>query len=55
MNWKTLLTAKTFWTGIAMIGLGVVQIFHGNTDGGIQTIGQGAGLIFLRNAVATAK
>jgi hypothetical protein len=38
-----------------MIGLGVVQIVHGNTDSGIQTIGQGAGLIFLRNAVVPSK
>jgi len=48
---KTLLTSKTFWTGIATVIFGVATVINGNTDQGVQLISTGLIAIFLKHAV----
>jgi hypothetical protein len=52
MNWKVLLTSKTFWAGILTIGLGITQVVNGDVSTGSTTIAAGVGMICLRDAVA---
>ncbi len=40
-----------FWSGIAMMGLGITEVIGGQTEGGISHIVQGLGLIGLRRAI----
>ncbi len=47
--------SKTFWSGVAMIGFGVVQVVKGNQVEGIQSILTGLGLIFLRDAIGNVE
>ena len=35
---KELLKSKSFWNGIAMVGLGAYQCFSGNKESGIASI-----------------
>jgi len=42
--WKS----KSFWTGIAAVGFGIVLITQGDTGEGVQTILGGLGMIFIR-------
>jgi hypothetical protein len=46
-----LLTTKTFWIGIALIGFGIYQMLTGDTDSGGRTIMEGLGLLTLRDAI----
>lgn len=48
---KELVKTKTFWSGIAAIGLGVTQCVMGNTQDGIQSIIAGFSIIFIRSAI----
>lgn len=52
MNFKRLITSKTFWTGLGTIAVGIFQIVEGDTATGIQTISIGAGMVFLRDAIS---
>ena len=52
MNWGTLFTSKTFWTGIATVAGGVVMLVHGDQSNGFIAIAGGLGMIFVRDAVA---
>jgi len=51
MNFKELLSKKTTWTGIGMVGFGIYQITQGEMNTGITTIMAGFGLIFMRDAI----
>lgn len=48
---KRLLSSKTFWTGVGMIGFGVYQLVGGAPEAGVAAVGTGLGMIFLRDGV----
>ena len=47
---RSLLRTKTFWSGIALVAYGVVEIINGNYEGA-QSILTGLSVIFLRDAI----
>lgn len=49
---KRLLCQRSTWTGIAAIATGVGLVVAGNVSEGVQTIIAGAGIIFIREAIA---
>jgi hypothetical protein len=51
---RDLIKTKTFWTGISMIAYGIITI-KSNPETGIQSIMQGLGFIFLRQAINGTK
>jgi hypothetical protein len=55
MNFKKLIFSKTFWTGVGLVGYGAVQVVQGDSEGGVRSIFEGFGLIFLRDAIAGGK
>lgn len=52
---KELIKTKTFWSGVGLIGLGIVNIASGNANEGIQNIIEGLAFIFLRHSLLGAK
>ena len=52
MNFKVLVTSKTFWSGIIGIITGVGMLYHGNTSTGVQTVVMSVIGICLRDAVS---
>lgn len=51
MNFLKLLSKKTTWTGLGMVGFGIYQITTGNVGTGITTMMTGFGLVFMRSAI----
>lgn len=51
MNFMKLLSKKTTWTGLGMVGFGIYQITTGNVGTGITTMMTGFGLVFMRSAI----
>lgn len=48
---KRLITKKTFWGGIALIGAGIASFVNGDTQEAIRTILEGVTVITLRDAI----
>lgn len=48
---KELLRTKTFWSGLALVAYGIVEIANGNYSEGAQAILTGLSVIFLRDAI----
>jgi hypothetical protein len=53
MNWKELISSKTFWTGLASVASGITMITQGDSTQGIQLVFTGLGLVFLRDSIAS--
>lgn len=48
---KRLITKKTFWSGIALVGVGITTCINGDLQEGIQSIIAGITAITLRDAI----
>lgn len=53
MGFFSVFKTKTAWTGMALVGYGIVQITQG--EDGIRSVIEGLGLIFLRSGVQKLK
>jgi len=42
---------KTFWAGLALVATGVFQVITKDVQGGIISITEGLGFIFIRDAI----
>ena len=51
MKVETLIQTKTFWSGLSLVGFGIVQIVKGDQQNGIQSLLTGLSIIFLREGI----